>query len=320
VDQRIDGRNTHRVADAALSRIAARQYGVFSRSQALEAGITRGMIDRRVSSGRWAIDDYRVYRVAGARTCWEQRLVAACLAGPAVASHRAAGLLWDLPGMPREIVEVTALRHRRRHAVDVCWHESHHLTERDITEIKGIPLTRPIRTFLDLGVVLSVDELETVLNEGIRRNLLSVSAIAGRVEEFGRLRRGSAVVRAVLDRRVPNGRAPESVLESRFLQLIRSAGMPEPVPQYEVKLGNGSVARIDFAYPARLIAVELDGAAYHSGERAERRDRRRDHQLGSLGWRLVHFDWDEVTRTPEYVLHTVDAYLDQRSDGRDTHR
>jgi very-short-patch-repair endonuclease len=281
----------------------------------LEVGFTRGMIDRRVSSGRWLIDDYRVYRVAGAPPSWEQRLMAACLAGPAVASHRAAGLLWDFPGMADVIVEVTALRHRRRHAVDVTWHESHHLTDRDVTAVKNIPVTKPVRTFLDLGVVLSPDALETVLNEGIRRNLLSVPAIARRLEELGPLRRGTAEVKAVLGRQVPGKRAPESVLETRFLQLVRTAGLPDPVPQHQVMSGGSVVARLDFAYLDRKIAIELDGAVYHTGELAKKRDRRRDNQLGALGWRVLHFDWDEVTRTPEYVLQTIDAYMDQHNDG-----
>jgi hypothetical protein len=278
------------------------------------------MIDRRVSSARWTIADFRVNRLAGVPTSWKQRLIAACLAGPAVASHRAAGLLWDLPGMPQETVEVTALRHRRRHAVDVTWHESHHLTDRDVTQIDGIPITRPVRTFVDLGAVLSTDELETVLNQGIRRRMLSVPAIGRRLEELGGLRRGSAVVQSVLDRHTPNRRGPDSVLETRFLQLVRSAGRPEPVAQFEVRLGDGSVVRVDFAYPARWIAVELDGAIFHSGELAERRDRRRDNGLGALGWRVLRFNWDDVTRTPEYVLQTVDAYLDQHIAGGDTHR
>jgi hypothetical protein len=320
MDQRIDGRGTHRHAETALSRLAARQYSVFSRSQAIDVGFTRGMIDRRISSGRWLVADFRVYRVAGAPGSWEQRLVAACLAGPAVASHRAAGILWDFPGMPKGIVEVTALRHRRRHAGDVIWHESFHLSERDVTEIEGIPVTRPVRTFLDLGVVLPPDELETVLNEAIRRNLVSAVAVVRRLEEFGPLRRGTAAVRAVLDRQVRGQRLPESVFETKFLQLVRLGGRPEPVPQHEVRANGKVIARLDFAYVDRRIAIELDGAAYHSGLIAEKRDRRRDNRLGALGWRVLRFDWDEVTRAPEYVLQTLDAYLDQPIDGRDTHR
>lgn len=211
--------------------------------------------------------------------------------------------------MPGEVVEVTALRHRRRKSTGVTWHESFHLSERDVTEIEGIPCTRPMRTFLDLGAVLSRDELETVLNEGLRRHLLSAPAIRSRLQELGSLRRGAAVVRAVLDRHVPNRRPPESVLETRFLQLVRCAGLPEPVAQHEVRLDGKVIARLDFAYLSRQIAVELDGASYHSGEVAKRRDRRRDTMLGALGWRVLRFDWDDVKCAPDYVLGQLMASL-----------
>jgi REase_MTES_1575 len=296
---------THR--EAALAHLAQRQFGVFTRAQALDAGFTPNTIKKRLHRGVWALVDHNVYRMSATPRNWNQRLVAACLAGPAVASHRSAGIIWRFPDMPNEIVEVTALRHRRRRASDVIWHESWHLTERDINEIEGIPCTRPVRTFLDLGVVLSTDELETVLNDGIRRNLLSVSAIGRRLEELGPLRPGTRVVQAVVSRHRTGRRAPESVLETRFLQLVRSAGLPEPVPQFEIGLGGGAAARVDFAYPERRVAIELDGAAYHSGEVAERRDRRRDNRLGAMGWRVLRFGWNDVTRSPDYVLGMMRA-------------
>jgi very-short-patch-repair endonuclease len=296
---------THR--ESALAYIAERQFGVFTRAQALDAGFTANTIKKRLHRGVWALVDHNVYRMSATPRNWNQRLVAACLAGPAVASHRSAGIIWRFPDMPNEIVEVTALRHRRRRASDVIWHESWHLTERDINEIEGIPCTRPVRTFLDLGVVLSTDELETVLNDGIRRNLLSVSAIGRRLEELGPLRPGTRVVQAVVSRHRTGRRAPESVLETRFLQLVRSAELPEPVPQFEIGLGGGAAARVDFAYPERRVAIELDGAAYHSGEVAERRDRRRDNRLGAMGWRVLRFGWNDVTRSPDYVLGMMRA-------------
>jgi very-short-patch-repair endonuclease len=280
---------------------------VFTREQALHLGFTPDAIKKRLNRGVWVLTDHNVYRISATPETWKQRLVAACLAGPAVASHRSAGIVWEFPGMPDEIVEVTALRHRRRRSPDVVWHESYHLTERDITEVHGIPCTRPVRTFVDLGVVLSSDALEAVLHEGIRRNLLSVPAITQRLEQLGPLRRGTAVVQAVLARQHLGRRAPESVLETRFLQLIRSAGLPEPVPQHEVRSGDSVIARLDFAYVDRRIAIELDGAAYHSGDLAERRDRRRDNRLGAIGWRVLRFGWDDVSHSPDYVVGMMRA-------------
>jgi very-short-patch-repair endonuclease len=296
---------THR--DAALARDAERQFGAFTREQAFGVGFTAAAIKKRLARGVWVLVDHNVYRFSATPETWEQRLMAACLGGPAVASHRSAGRLWGFSTMPDELVEVTALRHRRRRPRNVTWHESFHLSEHDGTEIDRVPVTRAVRTFVDLGVVLSPDELESVLNEGIRRNLLSVPAIGRRLEEFGPLRRGTAVVRAVLDRHVPSQRAPESVLETRFLQLVRSAGLPQPVGQYQVRLNDRALARLDFAYPRRHVAIELDGAAYHFGEMAKQRDRHRDNELGALGWRVLRFDWEDVTRTPDYVLATMRA-------------
>jgi very-short-patch-repair endonuclease len=292
-----------------LAGTSAAQHGVFTAAQFLEAGFTRDQLRYRIRTGELAVVDELVYRHSSTPPNSKQRLMAACLGGPAVASHRSAGRLWDLPGMPDEIVEVTTLRHRRRKLADVVWHESLHLSDRDVTEIDGIPVTRPVRTFLDLGVVMSPNELETVLNEGIRRNLLAPAAIARRLEQLGPLRRGSRVVREVLAREVPGRPAPESVLETRFLQLVRSAGLPMSAAQFRVTLGNGAIARLDFAYVDRKIAIELDGAAYHSGKIAKQRDRRRDARLGDLRWRVLRFDWDDVTCTPEFVVGQIKASL-----------
>jgi very-short-patch-repair endonuclease len=235
--------------------------------------------------------------------------MAACLAGPAVASHRSASFLWNLPCTSDCLVEVTALRHRRRRVRDVVWHESFHLEERDVTEMDGIPVTRPVRTFLDLAGVLRDNQLEEVLNEGIRRNLLSVPAIWRRLEQLGELRRGAGRARRALDRHVPAQRPPDSVLETRYLQLLRKAGLPAGIPQHEVRRLDGTRAFLDFAYPDLMLAVELDGDASHFGARRSRSDQTRENDAGALGWRVLRFDWDDVTKRPDYVLGMVRVAL-----------
>jgi very-short-patch-repair endonuclease len=308
MDQNPHGLRTHRGADARVASVALRQHGAFSREQAIDVGFTRGMIDYRLATGRWAITDFGVYRSASTPTSWAQRLMAACLAGPAVASHRSAGLLWDFPGMPEEIVEVTALRHRRRRAFDVLWHESYHLAERDITEIEDIRVTRPVRTFVDLGAVLTSSQLEEVLDNGLRRNLIDVAAIWRRLDEFGNLRPGAVRVRSLLESRVPSDRPAESVLETRFRQLLRRADVPMPTPQFEIR-ANGTTARVDFAYPKLKLAIELDGAAYHSGQQARRRDRVRDNRLGALGWRILRFSLEDLRDCAHAVVADVRTAL-----------
>src|SRR5256714_7015750 len=84
-----------------LGRLIARQRGVLSRSQALEAGLGRGAIQHRLDSGEWQRLHPGVYRMRGAPPSWEQRLMAATLwAGPESAvSHRSAAALWKLDGI-----------------------------------------------------------------------------------------------------------------------------------------------------------------------------------------------------------------------------
>lgn len=104
---------------------------------------------------------------------WHQRLLAACLAGPAVASHRSSAALWRLPGFALARVEVTAVRHRRRKAHDVIGHESRRLDARDVTEIERVPVTAVTRTLLDLGAVVDVPTLLVCFDDGVRRSLTS---------------------------------------------------------------------------------------------------------------------------------------------------
>jgi hypothetical protein len=263
-------------------------------------------VDRRVSAGEWEAVDHAVYRDAATPANWRQRLMAACLAGPAVASHRSAAALWGFVDCKEDIVEVTALRHRRRHSSDVVWHESRLLNPPDVTELDGIPLTRPLRTVLDLGVVADVDRLEELLDDGLRRGWFSVASVSRRWEELGGLLRpGGRRVRAVLDRKESGERPVGSILETRFRQLLSRAGLLKPVSQYEVYDGEALVARVDFAYPEFGVVIEVDGEERHTGRSPRKHDARRDRRLIALGFYPLRFYWDDVQNNPEAVGRDV---------------
>jgi hypothetical protein len=300
------GHRDHRNIRGVIARLSKKQHGVFSRAQAIEAGMHHNAIDRRVSAGEWEAVDHGVYRDAATPPSWRQRLMAACLAGPAVASHRSAAALWGFVDCGEGIVEVTALRHRRRHRTDVVWHESRLLDAADITERDGIPLTRPLRTLLDLGVVVDVDRLEELLDDGLRRGWFSVPSVSRRWEELGGLLRpGGRMVRAVLDRKESGERPAGSILETRFRQLLLRSGLPKPVSQYEVYDGNELVARVDFAYPDFGVVIEVDGEERHAGRSPRKHDARRDRRLFALGFYPLRFYWDDVQNNPGAVARDV---------------
>jgi hypothetical protein len=264
------------------------------------------MIERHLRTGQLVRLDYGVYRLAGTPPSWRQRLMAACLVGPAVVSHRSAAALWGFVDCGEDIVEVTALRHRRRHSDDVVWHESQRLDAADVTELDGIPVTRPLRTALDLGVVCSADRLEELFDDGLRRGWFSTPNVWRRWEQLGGdLRPGGRVVRAVLERKAAGERPVGSILETRFRQLVRRAGLPEPASQYEIYDGDEFIARVDFAYPGFGIVIEVDGEERHTGRSPRKRDVQRDRRLSAMGLHPLRFYWDEIHRTPEAVARDI---------------
>ena len=72
--------------DAEVARLAERQFGVFSRRQAGELGLSEFAMTRRVMSGRWQEMFPAVYRLPGTTATGRQRALAAVLwTGPAAA-------------------------------------------------------------------------------------------------------------------------------------------------------------------------------------------------------------------------------------------
>src|SRR4051812_28102767 len=106
--------------ESAIARLAATQHGVLTTTQALATGMSHDAIGKRIKRGRWERVARGVHRIAGAPGTWEQRLMIGVLAarsGGAVA-RRSAAALWELPGFPREPVDVVELR--GRHGILSC--------------------------------------------------------------------------------------------------------------------------------------------------------------------------------------------------------
>jgi very-short-patch-repair endonuclease len=251
-------------------------------------------------------------------------LAAACLARPgALASHRAAANLWNLDGIDVDLVEITVTRPTRSGSALV--HRSADLAEFEVVEREAFPCTDPARTLIDLGAVVVDDILERALEDGLRRGLTSVSRLRWRGRQLARPgRAGPAALRRVLERRPQGAPRTESDLETQFLQCLRAAGVREPVRQHRLRLTDGTMVRLDDAYPEELLFVELDGWASHGGRTAFRQDRRRQNQVVLLGWRPLRFTWTDVVEKPERVAAEVAQALAEvpqvapelRSDGR----
>ena len=287
-------------SEEAVRTLAERQYGLFSRMQALTVGASRSACDRRLRSGLWLpTEQAGVYRLPAYPRSWHQRVMAVVLGGPPpiVASHRAAAVLHGIrEGTPLDFTVPPAayprVGSRAVHRAPVV--------RRDRATIGGIPATAIDRTLVDLGAVIEEAPLEQAVEAAYRRGLTTDERVRAKLEELAAPGRdGVARLRRVLDRR-GKGRAAGSELEVRVIQLLREAGLAEPVRQYEVVIG-ATRYFIDIAYPARRLAIEVDGRQSHEFED----DRARQNALVLAGWTVLRFTWADVMERADQVIAAI---------------
>ncbi len=300
--------------DVALARVAARQHGLVTASQAHLAGASARAVHVRVERGLLVPVHRGVYRHAAGEDSRWTTLLAACLAcGPAaVASHRSAGRLWDLRGVPRWRPEVTVPGTRLPRVHEAVVHRTDRLDPEDVTAVQGVPVTSVARTLLDLGALLHVDPLRSAAEDAVLRSLVSPLDLLCTLERLGgRGRRGTRRLRAVVTGLLPLPAALESRLEAALLRIVRESGAPPPPMQYDAVVAGGRRVRFDFAWPALRIAVEADGRRWHATSADFERDLARHNAVTAAGWRLYRYGWADVHQRRERTRAELAAALRQ---------
>ena len=219
-------------------------------------------------------------------------LGAVLLAGElAWASHATSSRFWRYPGFESdESIEITTLLGKRVKQKGVVAHRSGLIEDRDLRVVRGVPCMSPARTIVDLSARLSADRLGRLVDDGLRRGLLTVAGLDHEVRRFWKFAPGRSpkTLEAVLADRVPGYHGTKSNLEQDVYDAIVNGGLPAPVRQHKVVV-NGQPYYIDMAYPERLIAIEADGFDFHRGRAVFDSDRARQNDLVNLGWLVLRF-------------------------------
>ena len=285
--------------DMRLAEFAAHHHGVFDLAAARDLGATRDEIHWRVRCGRWVRVYDEVFLVGGAPFTWKARLAAACFAGgpEAFASHRAAASQYRLPGGHDTHVEITCRRWRRAKESGLVVHETKAFDTGDIRLVDRIPTASPELALVQLGAVCSRHTVEEAYDAARRKDLVSEASVRHLLRRIGqRGRNGVGVLRSILDDRAGIAAVPESVMETRVLRCLRRLGLPDPVPQFEVRHQGTFVARVDFAYPDARVAIEYQSYEHHTGHIAGVRDTARRRALKRIDWDVVDVTYDDVTQ------------------------
>jgi very-short-patch-repair endonuclease len=209
---------------------------------------------------------------------------AAVKAGPdAVITGWSACVWWrcEVVPWPPPPVELAAPDRRLRAAPGLLVCRARYRDE-DIVVEDGVRVTTCLRTAYDLAArcdldtgVVAADGLGHV-GEFAATDLL---ALAG---ELGP-RRGCRRIDGVAALMDPKAESPQ---ETRVRLRLLRAGLPTPVTQYRVHSGLREVARVDFAWPERKLALEYDGADHTKDDRRGLDIDRLD-ELRKLGWTVI---------------------------------
>ena len=302
--------DTHR----RLGQLAATHHGIFTRREARLLGVPDRTVSTRARDGRYQRLRPGVYEIVGAPPTQLQVMAAAVASFPALAaiSHQTAAELWGLTQRGLRGIEVVTTRWDRVHRSDLTVHESLDLLPQDVVEHRGVLVTTPARTVVDLGAS-NRWIVEHALEAGVRLALFSLDEVQAFVDRVARRgRRGVGVVRPLLEARRRWDSVTESALEDEFLRVLADSELALPHAQFVVRDEAGAlVCRADFAYPDSNLLVELDSEAHHLDRVSFRRDRSKQNRATTLGWTVLRYTWWDLVEEPWRVCAEVRSALGQ---------
>lgn len=286
----------------ALHDVAATQHGVIERRQAVALAPTRSAARHELDSDRWIAAGAGVFRLRGSRETASQRAMIALLgAGSgAVVSHHTAAALWGVPGAPLSPTHLTTLRDTNcRGAGQIVLHRARRLGADQITELDGLPITRPERVPFDLANIgVPAVRIERIIDRLWSDRLVSGRSLRRVHASLPRRGfRGTAIMRDLLDARPDDWVPPASGLEQRTMALLDQAGLTGYERQVDVG-GDEWVGRVDFVNRRHRIVIEVQSDRHHAALSSRRDDLERFGRLEAAGFSVIAVWEDEIWHRP----------------------
>lgn len=287
------------VATRVARRIADHD-GIITHAEAVELGMTRAAIRTRIDSGAWRRLTPGVYLCGTHDLTGAARLRAAVAVHRAVADRTAAafwhGMLDDLPAAITLSAPPTVTgRSSAPFATDLVRRE---LPPEDVETLRGIRVTRRPLTVL-LAVAL-LDDPQAFFDRALQTGQVTVEAVQRAFERNSR-RPG---IRAALPYLEAASCDSEAESERVFVEQLRT----EEIGGWVQQLPFGRW-RIDFAWPAEGVAVEISGWAYHRDHDRFESDAAKAAALAAAGWLVLPYTWRQITMDPIGCVEKIVAAI-----------
>lgn len=306
------------------------ERGFFSRAEALEAGVSDTQLTAGVRTRVWVRFCHGYYTSA---SHWQELFAedrnllrgdaALHQLGRAVALSHVTGSLnhelevWGLDLASAHVTRLDGATGRRNN------HLVHHrgaVTPDEVTLVRGRPVLSPVRCAIETAMMGSGESGLVVLDSLLHRGLCSPEEL--RAELAAKRHWPDTLPLQLLARMAhPGG---ESVGESRVRWLLKCAGLPDPVLQYEVHRGGELVARCDMAWPELGVILEFDGRMKYQrllapgqtpGDVVFAEKQREDLVRELTGFLIVRVVWSDLDR-PHLLVQRLREAFARRAAGR----
>ena len=281
-----------------VARLAAQQWGVLSLDELRSCGLSRNAVESRVRNGHLHPLYRGVYAVGHTKLTLEGAFLAAVKAcGPtAHLSHFSAAALYGLVRWDYRYPQVTVTAKRRHAGIRI-----HRTTIPDATHHKGIPVTTPARTLIDLAGQLDYRTLRRTVREA-QRHLVTIPQILDTLDHLGP-RPGITNLTKIL----ATGHAPtRSELEDTVLDLLLNAGFQHPDVNQPLNI-NGRTIIPDFRWPDQHLVIEADGAHWHDDQLTRQDDAEKQAILEAHGERVIRITWAQAITQRAQTLTRIKA-------------
>ena len=285
-----------------IGRIATAQGGSITRAQLIAVGLDDDAIDWRARHGSLHRVHRGVYLVGHEALAPLARERAALLAagGNAVISHSSAAVVWALAARPDPEVHITLTAGRRRSRPGLSVHRGPQLEPLEIRRVRGMPVTSPARTLLDLAATRYPD-LDRAFADAHAQSLIKPHELAAAIERASP-RRGVRALKALINDNASG--YTRSQAERLLRRLIRDANLPEP--RFNVRFRQ---YELDAVWPEQRLVFEVDGYSYHGHRAKFESDRRKDMALTAAGYRVIRVTWRQLTGEPLAVVAVIATAL-----------
>ncbi|WP_214369192.1 type IV toxin-antitoxin system AbiEi family antitoxin domain-containing protein [Pseudonocardia sp. H11422] len=285
--------------NARINDLLSRQDGLLSLAQAVGCGISRSTVQRRARSGEWERLLPRVFLVGGhpftdavrIRATWMWAGEHAAVSGPA-----AAGWHTMLAAAPARI-DVTVPRRCCPQAPRGVRLRRRDLSPTDLVGLRGLWLTDGPLTALETAI--AVPDGSVFLDRALQKHVSFERVYQAYCRSLGA--RGSARMNVLLTAAADRA---NSAAERLMIGLLRTAGITGWVHNHPF-----GPYKIDFAFPAIRLAIEVDGWAWHMDVERFRADRHKQNAIVRDGWDPLRFTWHDLKNRPDYVIAEVRAAL-----------